>query len=117
MSSELDSLVKSWDMAVTKRIETQTLEHSLAMFADTVGNGPRINATFHAAFTYDVEASFGALEGPITIIASQSSLLEPSRRAARLISRSRLIEMLNVERSVLDEHAETTANTVRSALG
>lgn len=116
MSADLESLSKAWDMAVTKRLETQTLAHSLAMFADTVGNGPRMNATFHAAFTYDVEASFGALQGPITVIASKSSLLEPSRRAAQLISESKLIEILEVERSVLDQYADLTARKVRSVI-
>lgn len=116
MSAELESVSKAWDMAVTKRLNTQSLAHSLAMFADTVGNGPRINATFHAAFTYDVESNFNDLQGPTTIIASQSALLEPSRRAARLISESVLIELLDVKRSVLDEHAEIIARTVRSAL-
>ena len=116
MSPDFNSVAKAWEMAVTKRLESQTLEQCLAMFADTVGNGPRINATFHAAFTYDVEASFGALRGPITIIASKSSLLEASRRASQLISQSKLIELLDIEHSVLDLHADLTARVVSKVL-
>ncbi|MEM9570575.1 MAG: alpha/beta fold hydrolase [Pseudomonadota bacterium] len=116
LSGELGSVAKAWDMAVTKRLDTQPLAHSLAMFADTVGNGPRMNATFHAAFTYDVERSFSQLSGNTTIIATQSSLLEPSRRAARLIPDAELIEILSIERSVLDDNAEKTARTVDQVL-
>ncbi len=116
LSPDMESIAKAWDMAVTKRLETQTLAHCLAMFADTVGNGPRMNATFHAAFTYDVEAKLGALPGTTHIIASQSGLLDPSRRAAQLIPNSKLTELLEVQRSVLDESAPLTAKTVRSLL-
>lgn len=116
LSSDLESLAKAWDMAVSKRIETQTLEHSLAMFADTVGNGPRMNATFHAAFTYEVEAKLAQLDGETTVIATQSSLLESSRRAAALIPECTLVELLEIKRSVLDEHARQTAAAVLSRL-
>lgn len=116
LSPDLESVAKAWDMAVTKRLETQPLAHSLAMFADTVGNGPRMNATFHAAFTYDVEASLSSLNANATIIATQSSLLAPSRRAADMIPDCKLVELLEISRSVLDENAETTAAAILSSL-
>ncbi|MEM7639080.1 MAG: alpha/beta fold hydrolase [Pseudomonadota bacterium] len=116
LSPDLESLAKAWDMAVTKRLETQPLAHSLAMFADTVGNGPRMNATFHAAFTYDVETSLSSLNANATIIATQSSLLDPSRRAADMIPDCKLVELLEISRSVLDENAETTAAAILSSL-
>ena len=103
-------------MAMTKRLETQPLAQSLAMFADTVGNGPRMNATFHAAFTYDVEASLCSLTADTTIIATQSSLLEPSRRAAAMITGSKWVELPEVQRSVLDENAEVTAAAILASL-
>ena len=117
LSPDLQSLAKAWDMAMTKRLETQPLAQSLAMFADTVGNGPRMNATFHAAFTYDVEASLSSLNANATIIATQSSLLDPSRRAADIIPDCQLVELLEISRSVLDENAETTAATILASLG
>ncbi len=117
MSSEIESLSKSWDMAVTKRLETQPLERSFAMFADSASNGPRINATFHAAFTYDVEGRFGALETPTGIIATKSGLLEPTRHAAQLISQSAFKERLDITSSVLDQNASETASEILAFLG
>ena len=115
-SHDFASQEKAWERAVTSRRETQPLARSLEMFADTVGNHDRQNATFHAAFSYDVEAKFAALNTPTTIIATQSSLLEPSRRAAELIPNADLVEHLDVAGSVLDENAAKTAEIVLEAL-
>ena len=115
-SHEFDSQAKAWERAVTSRKDTQSLSRSLEMFADSVGNFDRQNATFHAAFTYDVEGKFAALNTPTTIIATQSSLLEPSRRAAGLIANAQLNEHPEITRSVLDEHAEQTAAILARAL-
>lgn len=115
-NADLTSQIKAWERAVTARIETQSLSRSLEMFADQVAVGERQNATFHAAFTYDVEGKFARLEPPTTIIATQSMLFEPTRRAARLIANARLIERLDIQRSVLDENAEVTAQAVLEAL-
>lgn len=116
-STDLQSVAKSWDMAVAKRQATQPLDQCLALFADTVGNGPRINATFHAAFTYDVESRFAALSHKTSILATQSSLLEPSRRAAALISGAQLVELADVQGSVLDENSAVTSAAILQALG
>lgn len=115
-SADLDSLSKSWDAAITRRLETQPLDQCLALFADTVGNGPRMNATFHAAFTYDVEAKLSALDVDTRIIATQSSLLDSSRRAAELIPRSTLLEVSHIQRSVIDENAESIARIIAQQL-
>jgi len=115
-SHAMDSQQKAWERAVSSRQETQPLARSLEMFADQVAAGDRQNATFHAAFTYDLEAKFAALDTSTTIIATQSMLLEPTRRAARLIPGARLIEQLDIQRSVLDENAETSAAIIRDAL-
>jgi pimeloyl-ACP methyl ester carboxylesterase len=115
-SGDMQSQAKAWERAVTSRLDTQPLGRSLEMFADQVATGARQNATFHAAFTYDVEGQFAQLATPVTIIATQSMLLEPSHRAASLLPQARLIERLDIQRSVLDENAEATAKAVLAAL-
>jgi len=115
-SGEIESLSRAWDMAVTKRSAIQPIEQCLALFADIVGNGPRMNATFHAAFTWDVESKFAALSVPVKIIATKSMLLEPTRRAAQLISNCDLVELLDIQRSVLDESAAITAAQIVAGL-
>ena len=111
-SADLESLSKAWDMAVIKRQASQSLDACLQLFADTVANGSQMNATFHAAFSYDVEAKFAASVQPTAIIATQSGLLEPTRRAAQLIEGSRLTERLDIEGSVLNKNAAATAEAI-----
>ena len=113
-SGEIDAVAKAWDMAVTKRLTHQPLDQCYAMFADMVGNGARMNATFHAAFKYDVEAKLMAVQGRVTVLATQSSLLEPSRRAADLIEGANLVERLDIEGSVLNANAKRTAEVILS---
>ena len=115
-TAEIESVAKAWDMAVTKRLTTQPIDECYALFADTVGNGPRINATFHAAFTYDVDTRLAALKGGAVILATQSSLLEPSRRAARLIQEAELLEVPEIQGSVLNQNAKRTAKAVLAAM-
>ena len=116
MSPKIETVIKPWDMAVTKRVDVQPLDQCYALFADSIGNGPRINATFNAAFSYDVEGRLGALDTGATILATQSSLLEASRRAASLIPSSKLVEALEIKRSVLDENAAQTSALIQTIL-
>jgi len=115
-SDKMESLNKAWDMAVLKRKDSQSLDECLEMFADLVGSGSRMNATFHAAFTYDLEAKFAALQRPVTIIASQSGLLEATRRAASLLTESVLVERRDIQGSVLNQNAKETARTILDSL-
>lgn len=111
-TAEIDALAKAWEMAVTKRLAHQSIDQCYEMFAEMAGNGARMNATFHAAFTFDVEAKLNALSGPVTILATRSSLLEWSRRAADLIQGANMVEILDIEGSVLNANAKRTAEAV-----
>ncbi len=115
-SLELESLATAWKRSVTSRKDTQSLGDCLRFFADTVVNGPRMNATFHAAFCYDIEAKFAALDRPLTIIATQSSLLDASRRSAEMIPGAKLVEALDIEGSVLNQNAERSAAKIITEL-
>ncbi len=115
-NDKLESLSKAWDMSVLNRKDAQPLDECLKLFADMVANGPRMNATFHAAFSYDVDAKFAALDRGMAIVATKSGLLDPSRRAAQLIKHSVLIERLDIQGSVLNARALSTAECVLKAL-
>lgn len=115
-STDIESLAKTWESSVTKRQQTQSLEECLGFFADTVSAGSLMNATFHAAFTYAVEDKFAAVGHPTAVIATQSSLLEPSRRTAQMIGHASLTECLHITSSVLNQNARETADTILSVL-
>jgi pimeloyl-ACP methyl ester carboxylesterase len=102
----------AWDRGITKRIESQGIERSWEMFVETLRHGRQMNAAFHAGFTYEVDGQLTRVTHPTAVIASQSMLLEPSRRAAQLTPAAELIERLDTTRAVLDEAAEKTATEI-----
>lgn len=103
---DMACLAPAWDLGITKRIESQGIERSWEMFVETLRHGRLMNAGFHAGFNYDVEARLPRVTHPTAVIASQSILLQLSRRAARLIPGAELIERPDITRAVLDEAAD-----------
>ncbi|MEM1261752.1 MAG: alpha/beta hydrolase [Pseudomonadota bacterium] len=116
LSADPESIGGLWSMAVAKRAETDGLDAAVRLFADSLRHADRWPGTFVAAFSYAVEAACAGVEKPTTIIATDSSLLEPSRRAASLIPAAELIELLAIKRSVLHGAAPELAPVVTAAL-
>lgn len=112
ITPDISCLENAWHLGMTKRIESQGLDRSFAMFAEQLRHGRGRNAAFHAGFAYDVERRLPQITKPTAIIASQSMLLDATRRAASLIPESTLIERLDIKRAVLDEAAPQTAQTI-----
>ncbi len=109
ITPDLRCLEAAWEMGMTKRLESQGPDRSFEMFVEQLRHGTGKNAAFHAAFSYDVEGRLPLVLSPALIFASQSGLLDASRRAATLIPSSRLVERLDIKRAVLDEAAAETA--------
>ena len=115
-SEDLASLAPAWERGITRRVESQGLQRSFAMFVEQLRHGEMMNAGFHAGFSYPVEERLAAATHPTAVIATRSMLLEPSRRAASLIPGAHLIERLDITRAVLDEAAEPMAQQVLASL-
>ena len=113
---ELGSLEPAWERGITRRIESQGMVRSFQMFVEQLRHGEAMNAGFHAGFSYDVEGRLSQVEHPTTIIASQSALLDATRRSAKLMPTATLVERLDITRAVLDEAAKQTAAEVLRAL-
>ncbi len=99
-----------------RRIESQGMGRSFAMFVEQLRHGEAMNAGFHAGFSYPLEDRLARVGGDVTVLASQSGLLEATRRAAGLIQGAKLVERLDITRAVLDEAAPVTANAVLAIL-
>jgi pimeloyl-ACP methyl ester carboxylesterase len=109
---DLTCLAPAWERGITRRIDSQGMERSWEMFVETLRHGRSMNAGFHAGLSYDVEARLGSVMHETLVLASQSMLLEPSRRAAELIPTAQLVERLDITRAVLDEAADKTATEI-----
>jgi pimeloyl-ACP methyl ester carboxylesterase len=116
ITAELSCLQSAWAFAVEQRVESLGLDRGFELFAEQLRHGRNMNAAFHAAFTYDVEDRLSRLATPTVVLATQSPLLETSRRAAGLIPGVKLVERLDIKRAVLDEAAALTAEEVNRYL-
>ncbi len=115
-TEDMSSLASAWERGITRRVASQGITRSFEMFVEQLRHGEAMNAGFYAGFTYPVEERLSAVVDPTAIIATQSMLLEPSRRAASLIPAAKLIERLDITRAVLDEAAEPIADEVLTNL-
>lgn len=109
ITPDLACLEGPWERGMTKRIASQTLDRSFAMFTEQLRPGRLMNKAFHAAFSYDVDARLPAVTHETLILASQSALLGATRHAAEIMPNATLVERLDIKRAVLDEAAEETA--------
>ena len=108
-SVDVACLEKSWERNVGARMDTQPLARSLEMFTEELRAGERVNRGFHAAFTYECEAAFAAVEKSVQVIATHSSLLEASRVSAGLIPGCVWRECPEVEAPAMETGARTLA--------
>lgn len=108
-SADVACLEKSWERNVGARWDTQPLTRLLEIFTEELRAGEGVNRGFHAAFTYECEAAFAAVERPVQVIATNSSLLEASRTSAGLIAGSVLRECPTVEAPAMETGAQTIA--------
>lgn len=73
------------------------------------------NTAFHAAFAYDPEG-LSDLPCPVRVIATQSSLLEPSRKAAQQLS-APLTERIDIGAPVFEVYGKDMAQDIERAIG
>ncbi|WP_394729234.1 alpha/beta fold hydrolase [Altererythrobacter sp. GH1-8] len=115
-TEELGALESLWDRAVVSRRATQPIGQRLALFAEMVARGEGLDRMFEAAFSYSVEERFAALTLPVSVIATNGSLKEPTHRAASLLPAANLSDCDDISGSVLDAHAAQTAAVVDAVL-
>lgn len=109
IAPELSCLEEPWDFTVSKRLEHVSLERAYEMFVEQIRIGNKTTWGYHAAFTYPCEDKFPNVQHPSLIIASQSGLLEPSRKSAEMLPNCTLTECLNIKAMVMETGAEQIA--------
>ncbi|MFN2099796.1 alpha/beta fold hydrolase [Altererythrobacter sp. MF3-039] len=113
---DLSSLGPIWERTYRIRRETQGEEQGFGIFVEQLRAGAGMNQAFHAAFSYPWAERFPQISCETMVLASQSGLLDGTRAAHEVIPDARLVERLDIKRSVLDEAAELTAAEVLSFL-
>ena len=112
LTPELDCLASAWESGVSKRLPSQPMARAFEMFVEQIRPGADMNAAFHAAFSYPWKDRFPEVLTTTMVLATQSPLLEGSRKAPALLPNATLVERLDIKRAVLDEAAEETVSEV-----
>jgi len=106
----------SFKKGVTDRHESLSEDRAFKIWTESLRSGRHQNDAFRAAFSYDCDSKFGKLQHPLTIIATTSGLLEPSRKAASDVSRAELVECLEITSPVFEAHSDKLAPVMLAAL-
>ena len=62
-----------------------------------------LHAAFFAAFDYDLDRALRTCRHPVTIIATHSSLLEPTREAAQILKHANYIERKDISKPAFEQ--------------
>ena len=116
-ATELPSPIEaSFKKKVTDRHESLSEDRAFKIWVESLRSGRYQNDAFRAAFAYNPEAQFAKLEHPLTVIATTSSLLEPSRKAAQSVEHAEYVELLEITAPVFEAHSDTLAPAILAAL-
>ncbi|MEP5938414.1 MAG: alpha/beta hydrolase [Erythrobacter sp.] len=114
---ELATLAPLWERAVTRRAAHQTLAERIALFAEMMRGGERMNEGFSAGFSYPLENRLPLLTHQTTVIATGGPLAEAAKRAADLMTHAKFVDRSDIRGSALDANARLSAGAVLGALG
>ena len=106
----------SFKTKVIERHESLSEDRAFKIWVESLRSGRYQNDAFRAAFAYDPEAQFAKLEHPLTVIATTSNLLEPSRKTAQSVAKAEIIELLEITSPVFEAHSDKLAPAILAAL-
>jgi len=107
---------ESFAKSVTNRHESFTEDRAFKVWVESLRSGRFHKGAFRAAFAYDCDEQFAKLQHPLTIIATTSSLLEPSRKTAETVQQAELIEILDITSPVFEAHSKKLAPAILAAM-
>lgn len=116
LPSTAEDLSSHFDAQVGARTEDLGHARAYALWVETLRAGEHRNNMFRAAFAYDVETTLRQMTHPVHMIATQSSLLEPTRAAAKLCRSTILSERLGIDKAVFDLFSAEMAELVKTHL-
>jgi len=106
----------SFKKVVTERHESLSENRAFKIWVESLRSGRYQNDAFRAAFAYDCDGQFAQLTHPVTVIATTSGLLEPSRKTAKHIEQAELVEILEITSPVFEAHSDKLAPAILAAL-
>ncbi len=114
--ADLASIAAAWKFNVAGRVEDVPMERTIELLAEHLRAGFNDYLGFAAAFRYAPEKRLSLLECPVTVIATQSMLRDPSLAAAASIPAATLVVADEVTTAVFESGAGAIARRIVDAL-
>lgn len=111
LTADLTTLESDWNFSLVKRLEHVPLARGFELFVDQISSGERVNAAFHAAFSYPCEQRLAAMSHPTLVIATKAGLHAESLGAAQCIPAATLIDKSDIDVAVLEKGAKGIADS------
>lgn len=102
--------------AVTGRHGSISEARAFALWVESLRSGERSTEAFRGAFAYDCAGQFSKLDRPVHVIATQSGLLDPTRKAAECLPQAHLSERLDMQAPVMEANTQELADAIREIL-
>lgn len=116
LNTDLESISAPWNFNITSRIGSVPIARAVELLAEHLRAGDRDHLGFAAAFSYDCDARFAALDSDVTLLATQSGLHEPTVQAAQLIKNSEFVDVPEVKTAVFETGAKAICSRIDEAL-
>ncbi|MDJ0700718.1 MAG: alpha/beta hydrolase [Woeseiaceae bacterium] len=116
ISAELASIEPAWRFNVAGRVDDVPLPRTIELLAEHLRAGFNEHLGFAAAFSYACEERLPELDVETTVIATQSTLREPSLAAAAAVPGAVLIEADEITAAVFESGASAIAMRINVAL-
>jgi len=109
-------IIAGFEKTVTNRYSAVSEARAFALWAENLRSGAHRSDVFRAAFAYDCEQEFADFQHAVTIIATQSGLLETSRAAVQILPYGDFIEDLTITAPVFEAHSRTISRIILGVL-
>ncbi len=116
ISADIACIEKAWRFNVDSRIEHVPLPRAFELFAEHLRAGDNDYRGFAAAFSYDCESRFAALDADVVLLATQSALHAPTVAVSEVIRGARFVDVPEVTTAVFETGAAAIAGRVNESL-
>lgn len=110
------SVEAGFEKTVTNRHASISEEHAFELWIEGLRSGAFKQDAFRAAFSYNAQDIFPKIDQRVSIIATQSGLLEPSRNAAKSLPDAAWTEVLDITAPAFEAHSDAMAKAILTAL-
>lgn len=116
LNEDVHSVEGLWKSAVAAKLDAMPLPRAVELLAEQLRVSENSHFAFRAAFSYCCDVQMARMQLPVTVIATQSFLLQATRDCAQCIPGAQLVERLDITRAVFEKGAPQISESINTLL-